>query len=215
MNKVLEVVTCKLNAHIDHAAFMEAVSKSQRVLEGYNGYLSRTVLHDQEADRWIDLVYWASMDEAKKAADAFGDEADVQALIRAIDPTTMSMHHFTQIKELDISSPTNFPHVEPECVEVIIFKLKAGIQQEQYIQVARDMGDLLQASQGFINREIFYSDEMSSWIEINQLTNRASVDHLFEQLKDSPSMTEGMNLVDESSMSMYFARPKSLNKISQ
>lgn len=206
-SNVLELVTCKIVSGTTDEALLRAVRASQNALEGYEGYVQRTLARSlDDEDVWIDLVLWSGMKEAHEAAAMFEQEAAAQSLMSLIDPKNVRMQHFERLHHLDVVSERRKDEGS-KCVEIITYKLKANSMHERYLQIAADLGSVLRDAEGFIRREVYYYAETQDWAEVIYYRNRDSANAIFETLKDAACMAEGMSLVDEASMAMYFASP--------
>ncbi len=67
--KVLELVVLKNVDGVSRERFLGTVDDVSRWIGRQPGFISRELAYDDEADRWIDVVWWESMAEAKAAAE--------------------------------------------------------------------------------------------------------------------------------------------------
>lgn len=203
--QVLEFVTSKLKSGVKLEEYLHAVRLSQKVLRKYEGLLNRTLLHAEEEDLWIDLVDWHSMQTALAAAEQVKSEPDIVPLFSSLDPDNDVLRYFKRMDKLALRGPS--AHIDCGCVEVLLFKLKPNVQTEQFIKVVEQVGELMRTEPEFIGRETYLNNETGEWLELVRYQDKEAAFRLFERIKDSECMLEGHTLVDESSMSMYFATP--------
>src|SRR5688500_10360480 len=68
-SKVLELVVFKLNDGVSREQFLGTVDGVSSWIGRQPGFVSRELAHDAEGDRWIDVLWWRSMADAKAAAE--------------------------------------------------------------------------------------------------------------------------------------------------
>ncbi|NIZ15665.1 antibiotic biosynthesis monooxygenase [Phaeobacter sp. HF9A] len=94
-NTVIEVVTFKLKADVSEADYVAATEKSQRLIGGMPGFISRSLSKGADGS-WTDYTIWVDMASAEAAMAQF-PQADCTAdVMRMIDPSTLVMRHETQ-----------------------------------------------------------------------------------------------------------------------
>ena len=75
-DKVLELVVFKLKEGVAREELLATVDPVSAWAAEQPGFVSRELVHDAEGDRWIDLVWWRTMADAKAAAElAMGSES--------------------------------------------------------------------------------------------------------------------------------------------
>ncbi|EWS66805.1 hypothetical protein Y702_24745, partial [Vibrio vulnificus BAA87] len=57
------------------------------------GFLYRSLSHDSTTNRWTDIVYWQTMDDAKNAGEQFTACPDCQPLMGLIEHPSLVMQH--------------------------------------------------------------------------------------------------------------------------
>ncbi|GGB99089.1 hypothetical protein GCM10011352_26570 [Marinobacterium zhoushanense] len=92
MSKCIETVTFKLNAGSDLSAFIDANGKVNAWAREQPGFLTRD-LSQLEDDTWLDVVYWATMSDAKRAGETFMSALGDSAFMSMIDPASVKMSH--------------------------------------------------------------------------------------------------------------------------
>ena len=97
---VVEVAMFELKEGIAPKAFLAAAEEATGWLRNRPGFLARELLADN-GGKWIDLVRWASLDDAHSAADEFMSATETRALLDAIDPATLRMLHPRSVARYD------------------------------------------------------------------------------------------------------------------
>jgi hypothetical protein len=92
MQSVVEIVLFRLKAGSDTTAFLKAAQATFQLIASYEGYIDRE-LSVSDDGLWVDVVHWADMATALRAADQLMTHAIGQAFGEYIDPDTMAMHH--------------------------------------------------------------------------------------------------------------------------
>lgn len=93
-NTYLEMVEFSLKDGVSAQDLREGALAAQRFVEEQPGYLSRHLAQPESADgRWVDLVLWASEDDAKAAQARAMASEDCALLFSQIDESSMSMRH--------------------------------------------------------------------------------------------------------------------------
>ena len=87
-----EIVIYRLKPDMDRDRVMEISHQAPDWLRQRPGYLGRELLED-ESGQWVDLVRWATMDDALAAASAFMEVPDAAAFMEAVEPESVTMLH--------------------------------------------------------------------------------------------------------------------------
>jgi heme-degrading monooxygenase HmoA len=95
--KVLELVVFELNEGVARERFLAANEGLARWLWEQPGFISRELSYDAEGDRWVDLVWWRTMDEARAAADAAARSESCAPAFALIDSASTLMVHATPL----------------------------------------------------------------------------------------------------------------------
>lgn len=92
-SKVLELVVFKLRPGTDREHFLGTVEPVSRWAAEQPGFVSRELVHDADGDRWIDAVWWRSMEEAQAAAErAMTSEACAPMFGLIEEESTLMLH---------------------------------------------------------------------------------------------------------------------------
>src|SRR5215213_10948874 len=87
-----EIVIYRLKPDVDRDQFMEISSRATEWLRKRHGYLGRELLHD-DSGLWVDLVRWATMEDALAAASAFMEVPQAAAFMAAVETESIIMLH--------------------------------------------------------------------------------------------------------------------------
>jgi hypothetical protein len=68
-SKVLELVVFKLAPGVSREQFLGTADGLSDWVGRQPGFISRELSHDAEGDRWIEVVWWKTMADAKAAAE--------------------------------------------------------------------------------------------------------------------------------------------------
>ena len=92
MGGQFEIVIYRLKPDVDRSRFMEISNRATEWLRQRPGYLGRELLED-ESGLWVDLVRWATMEDALAAGSAFMDVPEAAAFMDAVEPESITMLH--------------------------------------------------------------------------------------------------------------------------
>jgi hypothetical protein len=90
---VLEFVVFKLNEGISGERFLGTVDAVSSWIATQPGFVSRVLCHDAESDRWIDLVWWKTLDDAHSAAERAMTSESCAPMFALIDSESTLMAH--------------------------------------------------------------------------------------------------------------------------
>jgi hypothetical protein len=92
MDEQFEIVIYRLKVDVDRDQFMEISDRATDWLRNRPGYLGRELLED-DSGQWVDLVRWATMEDALAAASAFMEVPQAAAFMAAVEPKSITMLH--------------------------------------------------------------------------------------------------------------------------
>lgn len=93
MTEIHEIVVFKLRADADVEAFRRDIPATDQFLRERPGFIDRTLLHEQDGERWVDMVRWASVEDAMSAFAEFERTLGNTAFVTAIDPDSVVAVH--------------------------------------------------------------------------------------------------------------------------
>lgn len=92
MSKVMEIVSFKLNEGASDTAFLEANEKLNSWVQLQPGFESRKLLK-QKDDSWMDVIQWATLEQAQKAGEKIMSELADSQCMTMINPESVVMNH--------------------------------------------------------------------------------------------------------------------------
>ncbi len=99
-NGQFEIVMFRLKPGFDRSQFMAISTRATEWLRKRPGYLGRELLED-DSGQWVDLVRWATMEDALAAARAFSDVQEAAAIMDAVEPDSIRMLHPRRVAVYD------------------------------------------------------------------------------------------------------------------
>jgi hypothetical protein len=91
--KVLELVVYRLNEGVSREQFLGANVAVSSWLREQHGFISRELVHDAEGDRWVDIVWWESMEQAHAAGESSRSSESCAPMFGLIDTDSTLMLH--------------------------------------------------------------------------------------------------------------------------
>ncbi len=91
--KVLELVVFSLRAGTSREEFLGTVDAVSAWISEQPGFVSRSLVEDREGARWIDVVWWRSMEEAQDAAGRAMSSESCAPMFGLIDMESTLMVH--------------------------------------------------------------------------------------------------------------------------
>jgi hypothetical protein len=92
-SKVLELVVFELNDGVSREQFLGTNDAVSAWIAKQPGFISRELSHDAEGDRWIDLIWWESLEHAGAAAELAMSSESCTPMFALIDMESMLMLH--------------------------------------------------------------------------------------------------------------------------
>ena len=91
--KVLELVVFKLNEGVSRDEFLATNDTVSSWISRQPGFLSRDLSYDPEGDRWIDVLWWETMEDAAAAAELALSSESCAPMFSLIDMGSTLMLH--------------------------------------------------------------------------------------------------------------------------
>jgi antibiotic biosynthesis monooxygenase (ABM) superfamily enzyme len=104
MDGQFEIVIYRLKADVDQDQFLEISARATEWLRNRPGYLGRELLED-ESGLWVDLVRWATIDDALAAANAFMAVPEAAAFMDTVEPESIIMLHPRRVVIDELTQP--------------------------------------------------------------------------------------------------------------
>jgi hypothetical protein len=92
-SKVIELVVFKLRDGVTREQFLDTVDAVSEWAKQQPGFLSRELSYDAEGERWIELIWWATMEDALTAAEAAVSSESCAPMFGLIDEQSTEMIH--------------------------------------------------------------------------------------------------------------------------
>jgi hypothetical protein len=91
---VIELVLFRTKPDVTENAFLAAADGTTAFLQECPGFLRRRLARGADGE-WLDHVEWRSMKDALDAAARIGDSAAAAPFMAAIEPSSVTLRHFT------------------------------------------------------------------------------------------------------------------------
>jgi hypothetical protein len=86
-------------------------------------------------------------------------------------------------------------------LEVVLFRAKAGISDEQVLKASSEIQRWLEGAAGYLKREVSKNEE-GQWVDIVHWRTLAEAQQAAQQLMADPSAADLMSFIDPESVSM-------------
>jgi hypothetical protein len=93
---VVEAAMFRLRSGTGRAQFLAASSAAGEVLRGMRGFLGRDLLEGDDGE-WLDLLHWASQEDAQRSIEALTQSRDAQPFLELIDPESVQLRHYRTV----------------------------------------------------------------------------------------------------------------------
>jgi hypothetical protein len=93
MDRVLELVLFKVKPGVTREQLLATVDEVSRWALSQPGFISRDLSYAAEQDRWIEVVYWATLADAQAAAKAAEGSEQCAPMFSLIDMESMEFMH--------------------------------------------------------------------------------------------------------------------------
>src|SRR5687768_9656419 len=91
--KVLELVVFHLRGGTSREELLGTVDAVSSWIAEQRGFVARSLVEDREGGRWIDVVWWQSMEEAQAAAERAMSSESCAPMFALIDMDSTLMVH--------------------------------------------------------------------------------------------------------------------------
>jgi hypothetical protein len=93
-SKVIEQVTYQLADGVSESEFLIAADQSDEWLRACAGFIERRLGKQPGTDRWLDLVFWETLESALAAAAQFNASPATAPFNRCLKKGSVSMSHY-------------------------------------------------------------------------------------------------------------------------
>lgn len=101
--KVLELVVYKLKEGVSDEQFLGTNGAVSSWISKQPGFISRELVYDGEGDRWVDVIWWETMEQAHAASELSMASESCQPMFALIDMESALMLH--GVPAIDTVSP--------------------------------------------------------------------------------------------------------------
>lgn len=91
-----EVVIFRLQSTATETEFLATVDETTALLKTQPGFISRTI-GKAESGEWLDILYWDTVEAAKKAAEAFQTDPAGKRFSAYLDPQHIQVFYLEAI----------------------------------------------------------------------------------------------------------------------
>ncbi len=104
--RVLELVVYKLNKGVSREQFLGTNDAVSAWISKQPGFISRDLVYESEGDRWVDVVWWETMEQAHAASEASLTSESCLPMFAQIDEeSTLMLHAVPAIDTVTAATP--------------------------------------------------------------------------------------------------------------
>jgi hypothetical protein len=93
--KVLELVVYKLRQGVLREQFLGTNDAVSSWIREQPGFISRELVHDDDGDRWVDVIWWETLEQAAAASQRSMTSESCSPMFALIDMESALMLHAT------------------------------------------------------------------------------------------------------------------------
>jgi hypothetical protein len=93
--KVLELVVYQLHDGVSREQFLDTNHAVSSWIRQQPGFISRELLYDAEGDRWVDVIWWETLEQAQAASERSLTSESCSPMFAQIDLESALMLHGT------------------------------------------------------------------------------------------------------------------------
>ena len=104
--RAVELVVYKLNAGVSREQFLATNGAVSTWISKQPGFISRDLVYETEGDRWVDVVWWETMEQAHAASEASLASESCQPMFAQIEmDSALMLHGVPAIKTVTPATP--------------------------------------------------------------------------------------------------------------
>jgi antibiotic biosynthesis monooxygenase (ABM) superfamily enzyme len=104
--KVLELVVYQLREGVSREQFLGTNDAVSSWISQQPGFISRELVYDAEGDRWVDVIWWETLEQAQAASERSMTSESCSPMFALIDMESALMLHGTPaIDRVDAAAP--------------------------------------------------------------------------------------------------------------
>ncbi|MFE5322356.1 hypothetical protein ACFQ88_27135 [Paenibacillus sp. NPDC056579] len=90
------------------------------------------------------------------------------------------------------------------CTEITHYKLQSPADTELYLKAVDVLNRVLPQIKGFISRDVYYSSEAETWVEVIQWEDLPTAKDAEKTLMSMPECKEGFRLLNMETVSLHY-----------
>ena len=94
--RILELVVFQLAEGVKEEELLQAVGPVSEWVKTQPGFISRDLVRETEGNKWVEIVWWESLEQAKAAAEAAMTSEACAPMFSKIDFENIQMLHGTR-----------------------------------------------------------------------------------------------------------------------
>lgn len=191
---VLEVTSFNLKTTASELEFNTLDAQIEETFTSKQpGYIRRQSGVDEQG-RYVVVVYWKTLADAKASMDKFMADASVATYANMIEGSTMKMSRFTITDKFTASKST--------FTEVMTFKTKEGTNAAAFDKVNKKVGTGFSDKQkGFLQR-ITGANEAGEQVVVAYWDTKENSDAVINDFMNNPIAKDFMGMMDQSTIDM-------------
>ena len=105
VRKVLELVVYKLNDGVSREQFLGTNDAVSSWISKQPGLISRELVYDAEGDRWVDVIWWETLEQAHAASELSMTSESCSPMFALIDmESALMLHGVPAIERVDAAT---------------------------------------------------------------------------------------------------------------
>jgi antibiotic biosynthesis monooxygenase (ABM) superfamily enzyme len=104
--KVLELVVYQLHKGVSREQFLGTNDAVSSWIRQQSGFLSRELVYDAEGDRWVDVIWWETLEQAQAASERSMTSESCSPMFALINmDSTLMLHGIPAINPVHATTP--------------------------------------------------------------------------------------------------------------
>ena len=104
--KVLELVVYQLHKGVSREQFLGTNDAVSSWIRQQPGFLSRELVHDAEGDRWVDVIWWETLEQAQAASERSMTSESCSPMFALINmDSALMLHGIPAINPVHATTP--------------------------------------------------------------------------------------------------------------
>jgi antibiotic biosynthesis monooxygenase (ABM) superfamily enzyme len=104
--KVLELIIYQLHEGASHEQFLGTNDAVSGWIREQPGFISRELVYDDEGDRWVDVIWWATLEQAQAASERSMTSESCSPMFALLDmESALLLHGTPAINSVDAVTP--------------------------------------------------------------------------------------------------------------